>query len=353
MKRWSTLALPLLLMAAPCMDALAAEPAVPEVILVQAAGSMASEVSLDAVVEAVRHATLSSQMAGAVVKMNVKAGDRVRAGQELARIDARVAQQNTAGITAQWEAAQAQLKVASKELERQQQLFQRHYISQGALDRAQAQWEAAQAQTQAMQAQAQAAQTQTGYFVIQAPFNGIISDVPVNPGDMVLPGRPLVVMHDPASLRITAAVPQTLLGRIGSQLQAVRFDVPGWSERVKAPVPASAQLLPIMDAGTHTAQLRLNLPAGVEGLSPGMFARVLLPAPQVDAGSKPGRIYLPAGVIVRRAEMTGVYVLDAQGKPRLRQIRLGGVSGDKVEILSGVNAGEKVILDPARLGQSR
>ena len=148
-------------------------------VVAKASGAGAREVSLDGVVEAVRQATLSAQVPGAIVSLSVKAGDRVRAGQELLRIDASAAQQNVVGSTAQLEATQANLRVASKELDRQKQLFQKQYISQGALERAQAQFDAAQAQVQAQQAQTRAAQTQTGFFSVRAPFGGVVSDVPV------------------------------------------------------------------------------------------------------------------------------------------------------------------------------
>ena len=154
-----------------------AEAAAVKSVAAQASVAGAQEVSLDAVVEAVRQATLSAQVPGAIVSLNVKAGDRVRAGQELLRIDASAAQQNVAGSTAQLEAAQANLRVASKELDRQKQLFQKQYISQGALERAQAQYDAAQAQVQAQQAQTRAAQTQTGFFSVRAHLNGVVFDV--------------------------------------------------------------------------------------------------------------------------------------------------------------------------------
>jgi len=103
--------------------ALAADRPPLKVIAVQ--GSSAADASsLDGVVEAVRQTTLSAQVAGAIVALQVKAGDHVKAGQELLRIDARAAQQNLAGSSAQTEAAQASLRVASKELERQKQLLQ-------------------------------------------------------------------------------------------------------------------------------------------------------------------------------------------------------------------------------------
>lgn len=307
----------------------------------------ANEVSLDAVVEAVRQATLSAQVPGAIVSLNVKAGDRVRAGQELLRIDASAAQQNVAGSTAQLEAAQANMRVAGKELERQKQLFQKQYISQGALDRAQAQFDAAQAQVNAQQAQTRAAQTQSGFFSVRAPFNGVVSDVPVTLGDMAMPGRPLLTLHDPSALRVSAAVPQSMIEGVRQQIKTVRYEIAGHTS-VSA---AHVQLLPSVDPVTHTAQLRMALPAGVEGLAPGMFARVWVPVTPLAPNAKDARVFLPLTAIVRRAEMTGVYVMDAQGQPRLRQVRLGRTTGQTVEVLSGVSAGEQVVTEPASLGK--
>jgi multidrug efflux system membrane fusion protein len=306
----------------------------------------AGSISLEAVVEAVRQTTLSAQVPGSVVAVLVRAGERVKAGQALVRIDARAAQQNVAGSAAQVEAAQAGLNVAGTELERQKQLLQKQYISQAALDRAQAQYLAAQAQVKALQAQTRAAQTQTGFFVLNAPYAGVVSEVPATLGDMAMPGRPLVVMHDPSALRVVASVPQTLLSGLGDKLAAVRYEIPGVAGMSSPRAPAQTQLLPTMDPATHTAQLRLTLPAGTPGAVPGMFARVWLPA---ASGSAPGigeQLYLPAAAIVRRGEMTGVYVVDAQGQPRLRQVRLGRSAGDRIEILSGVSKGEQVLVDP-------
>ena len=148
-----------------------------------------------------------------------------------------------AGSTAQLEAAQANLRVASKELDRQKQLFQKQYISQGALERAQAQFDAAQAQVQAQQAQTRAAQTQTGFFSVRAPFHGVVSDVPVTLGDMAMPGRPSVTLHDPWALRVSAAVPQSIIEGVRKQLKSVRYEIAGHT----SVAAASVQMLPAVD----------------------------------------------------------------------------------------------------------
>ncbi|MBH1958009.1 MAG: efflux RND transporter periplasmic adaptor subunit [Burkholderiales bacterium] len=334
-----------------CAPAWAAENRPLVTVEVQASGTGAADsISLDAVVEAVRQTTLSAQVPGAIVSLRVKAGDSVKAGQELLRIDARSASQNAAASDAQVQAAQSALNVASKDYERQKQLFQKQYISQSALDRAQAQWQATQAQVRALQAQAGVARTQSGFFVVNAPYAGVVSEVPVTLGDMAMPGRALVTMHDPSELRVTAAVPQSALAGLGDT-RAVRFELPGLATGLLQ--PARVQVLPVVDAATHTAQVRLDLPAGIKGVAPGAFARVWLPLASDQATPKGQRLFVPARAAVRRSEMTGLYVVNPEGLALLRQVRLGGMKGDQVEVLSGISPGDKVVLDPQTAAQVR
>lgn len=280
-------------------------------------------VSLEAVVESVRETTLSTQVQGAITELRVKAGDTVRAGQPLLRIDA--------------QAAQVQREVADKEYERQRQLFDQQFISQGALDRA--------------LAQARASQVQTGFHQITAPYAGLVREVPVSLGDMAMPGRPMLVVYDPTALRVTASVPQTLLaGLAAGSPPVVRYALEGHPERVAR----DAQLLPTVDPVTQTARLRFDLPKELRDMAhvaPGMYVRVWLSV-QGGAGSGSsvgaGRIFVPASALLRRGELTGVYVLDAAGQARLRQVRAGPVEGDRVEILSGVVEGDRVVIDAQR-----
>jgi len=308
---------------------------------VQSAGDR-SQQGFDAVVEAVRQSVVSAQVAGAIIALEVQAGDRVKAGQTLARIDARTAEQNASASDAQVRSAQAMLDVASKDFERQKQLYDKQYISQAALERAESQFKANQAQAAALLAQASAARTQTGLHVVRAPFAGVVAEVPVALGDMALPGKPLLTLYEPGALRVTAALPQSLLGTSQAGLK-VEFPGLPQAQRWFEPIPEQVQLLPTVDAATHTAQLRVTLPAAQTGLVPGLFARVWLPN---AAAGAPARLYVPASAVLRRAELTGVYVVDAKGAAVLRQVRLGRAQGGSVEVLSGVSAGERVALDP-------
>jgi RND family efflux transporter MFP subunit len=311
------------------------------------AGSASNATAFDGVVEAVRQTVVAAQVPGAVVQLGVKVGDRVAAGQVLLRLDARAADQTAAAGDAQVQAARAALDVARQALGRQRQLFQQNYISQAALEQAEAQFKATQAQVDAQLAQAGAARTQTGFYVVRAPFAGVVSDVPVQLGDMAMPGRPLVTVYDPAALRVTAAVPQTVAQRLAAGALP-RIEFPGLPAAQQWVQPRQALVLPTVDAATHTVQMRADLPAGLAALSPGMYARLWLPvaAGGTSAAGTPAALSVPLAAVVRRAELTGVYVLDAAGKPLLRQVRLGRTEGSTVEVLSGLMPGERVVTDP-------
>ncbi|HMN58116.1 MAG TPA: efflux RND transporter periplasmic adaptor subunit, partial [Ottowia sp.] len=152
-----------------------AAPATELPVLAVQATAAAQASRYDGQVEALRQAVVAAQVPGRVLELNVHAGDAVRAGQVLLRIDAQAAEQNAAASGAQVAAARAQLDVASTELARKRQLAQKSYISQAALEQAESQWRAAQAQVHALSAQAGAARTQTGLHVLRAPFDGVVA----------------------------------------------------------------------------------------------------------------------------------------------------------------------------------
>ena len=313
-----------------------------------ASGPAAHAAGYDGVVEAVRQTVVSAQVPSAVVAVHAKAGDRVKAGQVLLRLDARAAEQQAGAAAAQVLAARAAQDVATREFERQKQLFDKNYISRAALERAEAQYKSAQAQAAAQLASAGAARTEAGFYVVKAPYDGVVSDVAVVLGDMAMPGKSLLTLYDPGALRVAAAVPQSAAYNYGLQAEqgaAPQAELPGIAvERIR---PSKWQVLPAVDPATHTVEVRLDLPPGTAA-APGMFARAWL-----LGASDTQRITVPVAAVVRRAELTGVYVIGIDGKPLLRQVRLGPTSGGQVEVLSGVGAGECVALDPQAAARVR
>lgn len=307
-------------------------------LAVRAAAADASG-SWDGQVQAERQARVAAEVPGRIAALNVRAGDRVRAGDVLLQLDASGSRQQAAARSAQVASAQAALEVATAELARKRELAARKYISQGALEQAQGQYKAARAQVEALRAQAGAARTQEQLHTIRAPWDGVIARLDVELGDVAQPGLPLLVLYDPAALRVSAHVPVGALAA-GAPREASLW-LPGAATAV---ISGSVRVMPTVDPASLTQEVRARLPAATTA-TPGQFARLQLPA--ATAGpSATARIFIPMSSVVRRAEVTAVYTSTAEGRPQLRQLRLGPVVGDEVEVLSGLDVGERIVADP-------
>ncbi len=302
----------------------------------------AQTLAAEGVVEAVKQTTLGAQVAGRIVALNVKAGDTVRAGQVLARIDARTADQAVAASLSQVAEAEANLANAKRKHERNVDLLAQKFVSQAAVDQSEADFKAAQAQFAAVKANAGQASAAQSFNTITAPYAGVVGATLAEMGDMAQPGRPLVTVFDPRDLRVTATLPQEALPRL-KLAEPVRVEIASLGRSVTA---TKVTVIPLADARTHTTRIRLDLPAA-EGVLPGQFARARFVTGGVRA------LAVPATAVLRRGEVTAIYVVDAQGRAQLRQVRAGEEVGEGfVEILSGLSAGERIAQNPVQAGLS-
>lgn len=296
--------------------------------------------STEATVEAVKQSTVAAQVAGRVAAVNFDVGDHVRAGTVIVRLSAQELSSAVAGSRAQVAQAEANLANARANFERQQQLFQQKFISQAALDRATAEFRAAEAAARAARAGVGQTAAVSSYTVITAPFSGVVSARHVEVGETVAPGKPLMTGFDPKDMRVIANVPQYKLAEVKGSPR-VAIEIPSLNRWIDA---TGVTVLPAADASTHTVKVRLDLPADLEGVIPGMFARA-----HFSVGSA-RKLMIPSAAVVRRSEITAVYVV-SQERVSLRQIRLGtpNARGD-VEVLAGLNPGDLIALDPVKAG---
>ena len=282
---------------------------------------------VEATVEAVRQSTVAAQIAGRVTEIRVDAGQRVKQGELLMRLDAREA----AGSDASARAALAQAGAA---YERTKNLHARKFVSQAALDQAVAAWQAAQGA---------AASSGAGlsHGAVTAPIAGLVAQRHVELGEMAAPGRSLVTVFDPKGLRVIASLPQYKLAELRKAGRA-RIEFPETGQWVDA---LRVEILPTVDARSHTATARLYLPENIEGVAPGMYVRAHFTLGQTR------KLTVPPSAILRRGEVTAVYVLDEKGGAHLRQIRLGeAMPGGEIEVLAGLTSGERVSLAPVKAG---
>lgn len=304
--------------------------------------NQAPKLVFEGVVEAIKTSQIAPQVSGSVTALPVKAGDNVKAGQLLVRIDTRIAAQQAMTNQAQVGAAKAQLSAAHQEYVRKKRLYEKQYISQAALERAESDYKTAEAQTKAQLAQTGLSNVQTGLHTINAPYAGVVAEVMTELGDMAMPGKPLLAIYDPSLLRVVINVPQSQVDKI-KQEASIKVLISGANEAERSLSGTQVSVLPTADSVSNMVKVRVTLPQNTVSIKPGMFARAEVP---VSGTTTQGQLYVPKKSVVKRSELTAVYVVDSKGHPQLRQVRLGREQGENIEIFAGLQAGENVATDP-------
>lgn len=298
------------------------------------------EQAWDGVVEAVNETTLAAQTNARVQELPVDAGSRVAKGDVLVRLTDVEQSAGRRSAEATVVAARANFHQAEANFERIDEIYARHLVARADLDAATAQRDAAQAALDAAQAQLRSAGQQSDYTVVRAPYDGVVTQRFVDVGQAVQAGppqpQPLLALAALDALRVEATIPQGAVEAIRAHPQATLL-LDGGARRVPA---ASVTILPTADPATHTFRVRAGIPAGTAGLWPGMTVKVAFAA----GGAQ--RLALPVDALMHRGEIDGVYVIGADNSVGLRLVRLGHMSGDAVEVLSGLAAGERVARDP-------
>lgn len=318
----------------------AADAAAVRVATVIAGQSAAGAVmAFDAVLQPVRQATVTAQVAGNVLALRVKAGESVRRGQSLVQLDDREVRANTTRSDAAVAQAEAELRNVQQVFDRNRELKKSGFISAAAVDNAENQVRSAQAG----RAQATVAQ---GFAELSAPFDAVVLATHVESGDLALPGRALVTLYQPGLLRAVVQVPASQVASVAA-LRDVQVLLPDG----RTVVPTARDMQPTADPVSQTVEWRLSLPSTAAGLRPGQMVRVRASGGTPERAAASAQLALPRGAILRRGELTAVYVAMPQGFS-LRAVRLGSDNGDMVQILTGLREGEKVALDPVRAGMS-
>ena len=332
-------------------QAAAGAPQVPVVVV--GAQAVGAGVALDGSLQAVRQSVLSAQASGRIASLSVKAGDRVKAGQVLAVIDDRSTQAGVAQAQAGFAEADANLANAKAHFERTRDLRAQGFVAQAALDTAQAQLKAAQAGVAAARAGQTQAGVAQGFTRLTAPYDGWVLATHAEAGGLAMPGAPVLTVYAPQPIRAVVHVPasqQTL----AQQAQRIEVQLPGTERWV---TPASQTSLPAADPVSQTVEWRLDLSAADgAGQVPGRQVRVRFVGGTAQPDSQ--RLLVPEAALLRRGELTGVYVVSSKGEGQpagfaLRAVRTGAAHGSAgVEVLAGLKAGDRVALDPVRAGLS-
>jgi RND family efflux transporter MFP subunit len=328
-----------------CLVLSAAAQSTPQVAVVAVQNrAVGNGFEIDGVVQPVKQSTVSAQASGRIVSLAVKAGDAVRAGQLLATIDDRETQTGVQRSQAQSAQAQAELRNAQANFNRTRDLLAKGFISAAAMDTADAQLKSAQAaRDQASAGEKQSGLSQ-GFTRVTAPFDAYVLQTASEAGDLAFPGKPLLTLYAPTPLRAVVQVPVSRSSLVQAST-AIEVQVRAQDGSLQWIRPSQSSHLPSADAVSQTVEWRLELTAAAaKGLVPGQQVRVRFAAGQAQ------RLVIPLAAVLRRGELTAVYVVASKGFA-LKAIRLGAEhDAQGVEVLAGLNESDLVALDPVRAG---
>ena len=313
-------------------------------------------------VEARTESVISAKAMGYVQVVRVREGDRIGAGQTLVEIaaqeiqasvdQAKAAQQEARSAQTEVEsaiaAAESQAVLARATYQRMKNLHDRKSLSDQEFDEASARLQAAEAQVKMAQAKRQqvaekirqagagvsAAESQLSYLRIAAPFAGIVTARMAEPGALASPGMPLLKIEQTGNYRLAAAFPESVLSQVKTgqklpvNIAAIGFNGEG----------SVAEIVPMVDPQTRTFPVKIALPAG-NLVRSGLFGVAHL------AGGSAQVLTVPEDTIRRNGQLTSVMVA-SNGKAELRMVKLGQARDGRREVLSGLTAGERLIVNP-------
>lgn len=278
-----------------------------------------------------RTSIVASRVLAVVTSLHVREGDTVKSGQLLLTLDDRDAAERLKAATQALESARQNLSLAEVTWSRYHGLFEQKVIAGQEMDQIENRHNVAKAEYERARAMVEEARTYLGFTRITSPGDGVVAEKRTDTGSMAVPGIPLLVIEGGGGSHVEVAVDEGLTGEIRTGMP-VEVTIDALEERFQGKV---REILPAVDPASRTFLVKI----GLEGNRPrsGLFARVRFPAGMRE------RILVPEGAIVRKGQLTGVYVVDGKRLVTYRLIRTGSASATGTEVLSGLMPGERII----------
>jgi RND family efflux transporter MFP subunit len=312
------------------------------------------------VVQARTTAVVAARVMAPVRAVRVSPGDRVRAGQVLVELDGRdlqagaasasagaeQARSGAAAAAAEERAAQAALVLARATHGRFAALFAKKSATPQEMDEATAALAAAEARAASATARVQeatsgiarataasdAAGATASFLLVTAPFDGVVTEKLVEPGNMAAPGMPLLRLEDTRGFRLDVRIDDSRASHL-TPGASIDVQLDGADGQTVAIAGTVAEVSRAVDSGARSVLVKVTLPASPD-LRSGAFGRVRLP------GAARSALVVPADALVTTGQVTSVFVVDG-GVARLRLVRVRGS-----EVLAGLTAGETVVVAP-------
>ena len=292
---------------------------------------------------------ISSRIMGAVIDVLVKQGDKVIAGQKLLLIDdndlaqrLKAAQASHNEVMKSLETAKSNRTLAETTYNRYKQLYDEKAISGQEMDqmtnqkqRAVLDFQRAQASVEAAKANLNQAKINLDFSRITSPIDGVVTRKNIDKGSMATPGTPLMTIEDNAGYKVETSVDESMANQMSVSMP-VNVAVDSISKTFKGVV---SEVVPSIDASSRTFVVKavITEDPNEHSLTNGLYARVLIPQKSRSI------LAVPTTAIVQKGQLVGVYVVGEGNRTSYRMIRTGKTFGGDIEVLSGLNDGEKII----------
>ena len=304
-------------------------PAMQARVVTVRAESLPQLTEITGTVRPAQRAQLAAKLMGVIEEMPLTLGQRVRRGDVLVTISA-------GEINARVAQAQSQLNQARRDLERERELLTKGASMADTVRGLEDRFSAAQAMMRE-------AEVMLGYTKIQAPFDGVIARKLAQAGDLASPGLPLLELEGTGGFEVEAGVPDSLAAALAMGAP-ITVEIPTASLTLTGRL---TELSPASDAGARTVTVKIALPAS-DAVRSGQFVRIQLPGTPVRT------LLAPATAVSAVGQMERIFVAASDNRAVLRLVKTGATRGDRIEILSGLDDGERVLVGaPAGLREGQ
>ena len=303
----------------------------------QAAGA-GRTVALPGTLQGAVQAPIAARAAGYVKRWNKDIGSRVEKGDVLAELEAPELDQQVSQAQAARDQTASTVALAESTVARWEALRKKDVVSQQDLDERRAALVQAKANLAAGDANLARLKQLEAFKNVTAPFAGIVTKRNIDVGDLIdTSGKPLFLLSQTDPLRVYVNVPQSYanLVKTGQAVSVTQAELQ--NRQFKGQVTRTSGSI---DASTRTMQVEVSLPNKDGALLPGAYVQVALPL------SASAALSVPSNALLFRGEGTRVAVIDAQGKVTLHAVTLGRNNGTTVEITSGLQSNDRLVLNP-------
>jgi len=281
---------------------------------------------------------IASRVMGVVTSLNVREGERVKAGRLLITIDDKDARERANAAAMALEAARQNRDLSEVTFRRYASLFEQKIIARQEMDQVQTRRDVASAEYERARAMAEEAKTFLGFTRITSPVDGVVTRKHIDAGSMASPGMPLLTVETLGDVYVEAAMDEGLRGRVKAGMPADVVDG-SLGRSLKGTV---REVLPDISPTTRTFIVKIDIGEG--DLTSGLFVRVKIPVGEKDA------LVVPPGALIRKGQLTGVYVVDATGVVTYRLIKEGRATDKGIEVISGLKPHERIITQGVHRG---